>query len=126
MPNTTPVAHSYFLGRDASFTFSNGIDNKDVKSVQLSRDTAAEVDVTTRGSGDQKEMAFVRSETSIEVTCLDHSCVQGATGTITMTLEGNGAPARPTGVFQVMSISESEDLDNAVEFTISLKRTVSA
>lgn len=126
MPNTTPVAHSYFLGRDASFTFSNGIDNKDIKSVSVTRDVAAEVDVTTRGSGDQKEMAFARMETSIEVVCLDHSCVHGATGTVTMTLEGSGAPSRPSGVFQVMSISESEDLDNAVEFTISLKRTAQA
>lgn len=121
--NTTPVAHSYFLGRDASFTFSNGIDNKDVKSVSVSRDVAAEVDVTTRGSGDEKEYAFARKDTSIEIVCLDHSCVQGATGTITMTLEGSGAPSRPSGVFQVMSITESEDLDSAVEFTISLKKT---
>jgi hypothetical protein len=121
------VAHTYYLGKNASFTFSNGIANKDVKNVSVSRETAAEVDVTTRGSGDEKEFAFARSATSIEIVCLDHDCVMGSTGTITMTLDpSQGAPAQPSGVFQVMNISESQDLDNAVEFTISLKKTVTA
>jgi hypothetical protein len=90
----------------------------------VSRETAAEVDVTTRGSGSEKEFAFARSATSIEVTCLDHDCTMGSTGTITMTLTPSGGPAQPSGTFQVMNISESQDLDNAVEFTISLKKTV--
>lgn len=121
------VAHTYYLGKNASFTFSNGIANKDVKNVSVSRETAAEVDVTTRGSGDEKEMAWARTATSIEVVCLDHDCIMGATGTVTMTLDpAAGAPVQPTGVYQVMNVSESQDLDSAVEFTISLKKTVTA
>ena len=121
MPYTS---HSYFLGKDCSFTFSAGIDNKDVKNVSVNRETAAEADVTTRGSGDEKEFAFVRSNTTIEVTCLDHSAVVGATGTITMTI-GTGGPTAPSGVYQVMTISETQDLDNANEYTISLRKNPS-
>lgn len=120
----TAVAHTYYLGKNASFTFSGGIANKDVRSVSISRETAAEVDVTTRGSGNEKEFAFARTATSIEVVCLDHACAMGSTGTVTMTLTPSGGPTQPTGTFQVMNIAESQDLDNAVEFTISLKKTV--
>lgn len=119
-----PVAHKYYLGKAASFTFSNGIANKDVRSVTINREVAAEADVTTRGSDDTQEFAFVRHNTTIEVVCLDHSCVQGSTGTVTATLSPSG-PVSPSGVFQVMSISEPQDLDGAVEFTISLRRTAS-
>lgn len=125
MPNTTPVSHSYFLGRDASFAFSGGIENKDVKTVNVQREASAEVDVTTRGSGNQQEFALARTNTTIEVTCLDHACVQGATGTITMSLDPAGGPTAPSGTFMVMSIGQSEDLEGAVEFNISLKKTPS-
>jgi hypothetical protein len=119
-----PVAHKYYLGKNATFTFSNGIDNKDVKTVSVNRETAAEADVTTRGSDDEQEFAFVRKNTTIEVVCLDHTCLLGETGTVTSTLSPSG-PAGPSGVFQVMSISEPQELDGAVEFTISLRKTVS-
>jgi hypothetical protein len=121
-----PVAHAYYLGKNASFAFSGGIANKDVKSVSVSRETTAEVNVTTRGSDSDEEFAFARSATSIEVVCLDHECTMGATGTVTMSLTPANGPAQPTGTFQVMNISESQDLDNAVEWTISLKRTALA
>jgi hypothetical protein len=117
-------AHTYYLGKDGTFTFSNGIANKDVKTVSVNRETAAETDVTTRGSGDEQEFAFVRKNTTIDVTVLDHEIPGlGATGTITCTLSPTGPFVSPTGVFQVMSISESQDLDNAVEWTVNLRKT---
>ena len=121
MPAT---AHSYYLGKDGTFTFSNGIANKDVKSVSVNRETAAEADVTTRGSGDEQEFAFVRKNTTIDVVVLDHDVPGlGATGTITCTLSPTGPFVSPSGVFQVMSISESQDLENAVEWTVNLRKT---
>jgi hypothetical protein len=120
------VSHRYFLGKNGNFTFSNGIDNKDVKTVTINQDTAAEADVTTRGSGDEQEFAFVRKNTTIEVTVLDHSCSVGETGTITHYIAtGASGPTIPTGVYQVMSISQPEELDGAVEFTVSLRKTPS-
>lgn len=116
-----PESHKYYLGKDGNFTFSNGIANKDVKSVSITQETAAEADVTTRGSGDEQEFAFVRKNTSIEVVVLDHSCAVGETGTITHSLASG--PSVPSGVYQVMSVSQPEELDGAVEFTISLRKT---
>jgi hypothetical protein len=121
-----PVSHKYYLGKDGTFDFSNGIANKDIKSVSINQETAAEADVTTRGSGDEQEFAFVRKNTSIEVVCLDHSCTVGETGTITHNLaSGASGPKLPTGVYQVMSVSQPEELDDAVQFTISLRKTPS-
>jgi hypothetical protein len=118
------VAHTYYLGKNGSFTFSNGIANKDVKTVSVNRETAAEADVTTRGSDDEQEFAFIRKNTTIDVTVLDHDIPGlGATGTITCTLSPTGPFVSPSGVFQVMSIGESQDLDNAVEWTINLRKT---
>jgi hypothetical protein len=119
------VAHKYYLGKDCSFSFASGkIENKDVKTVTISRETAAEADVTTRGSGNEQEFAFVRANTTIEVVVLDHSATVGDTGAITMTLPtGSSGPVQPTGTFQVMSISEPQELDGAIEFTISLRKT---
>lgn len=118
------VAHKYYLGKDASFTFASSIANKDVKTVTVNRETAAEADVTTRGSGGEQEFAFVRSNTTIEVVCLDHSATVGATGAVTMSLSPTG-PAQPSGTYQVMSISEPQELDGAIEWTISLRKTPS-
>lgn len=112
------VAHSYKLGRNATLD-GCGIDNKDVKSVTINRETAAEADVTTRGSGDEKEFAFVRSATTLEVVVLNHGSTQGSTGVVTIT---NGF-LNGTGVYQVMSISEPQELDGAIETTISLRKT---
>jgi hypothetical protein len=118
------VAHTYYLGKNGTFTFSGGIANKDVKSVTVNRETSAEADVTTRGSDDEQEFAFVRKNTSIDVTCLNHTVTGlGTTGTITCTLSPSGPFVSPTGAFQVMSITESQDLDNAVEWTINLRKT---
>jgi hypothetical protein len=120
------VSHKYYLGKNGNFAFSNGIENKDVKSVSINQETAAEADVTTRGSGDEQEFAFVRRNTTVEVVCLDHTCAIGETGTITHSI-GTGAsgPTLPSGVYQVMSVSQPEELDGAVEFTISLRKTPS-
>lgn len=117
-----PEAHKYYLGKNGTFSYTNGIANKDVKSVSINQETAAEADVTTRGSGDEQEFAFVRRNTTVEVVCLDHSCLVGETGTITHTVSPSG-PTLPSGVYQVMSVSQPEELDGAVEFTISLRKT---
>lgn len=117
-------SHEYYLGKNGTFTFSNGIANVDVKTVTVNRETAAEADVTTRGSGSEQEFAFVRRNTTIDVVVLDHNIPDiGATGTITCTLSPTGPFVSPSGVYQVMSISESQDLDNAVEWTVNLRKT---
>lgn len=117
-------AHTYYLGKNGTFTFSSGIANNDVKTVTVNRETAAEADVTTRASGDEQEFAYVRRNTSIDVVVLHHTIPGlGATGTIVCTLSPSGPFASPSGVFQVMSISESQDLDNAVEWTVNLRKT---
>lgn len=113
-----PTAHSYKLGKNATLD-GCGIANKDIKSVTINKETAAEADVTTRASGDEREFAFVRSATTIEVVVLDHTSVQGNTGVVTIT---NGF-LNGTGVYQVMSISEPQELDGAIETTISLRKT---
>jgi hypothetical protein len=43
---------------------------------------------------------------------------------VTMTISPSG-PAQPSGTFQVMSISEPQELDGAIEWTISLRKTPS-
>lgn len=116
-----PEAHKYYLGKDASFTFGSSIANKDVKSVTVNRETAAEADVTTRGSGNEKEFAFVRTNTTLEVVVLDHSATVGSTGSVTMSLSPTG-PTQPSGTYQVMSISEPQELDGAIEWTIQLRK----
>jgi hypothetical protein len=117
-------AHTYYLGKNGTFSFSSGIANVDVKTVTVNRETAAEADVTTRGSGDEQEFAFVRRNTSIDVVCLNHTIAGlGVTGTVTCTLSPSGPFASPSGAFQVMSVSESQDLDGAVEWTVNLRKT---
>jgi hypothetical protein len=111
-------SHTYKLGKDATFS-GPGISNDDVKSVTITKETAAEADVTTRASGSEKEFAFVRSQTNIEVVVLNHSATQGATGSVTVT---NGFLSAG-GVYQVMSISEPQELDGAIESTITLRKT---
>lgn len=115
---------AYYLGKNGTFTFSAGIANADVKSVTINRETAAEADVTTRGSGNEQEFAFVRKNTTIDVTVLNHTITSiGVTGTVLCTLSPTGPLGITTGVFQVMSISEPQELDGAVEFTVNLRKT---
>jgi hypothetical protein len=115
---------AYYLGKNGTFTFTTGIANADVKSVTVNRETAAEADVTTRGSGNEQEFAFVRKNTTIDVTVLNHTIADiGVTGTVVCRLSPTGPLSISTGVFQVMSISEPQDLDGAVEWTINLRKT---
>jgi len=116
-----PVAHSYQLGKDCSFTFASSIANKDVKTVTVTRETSAEAEVTTRGSDVVQEFVPVRQNTTIEVVCLDHSAVIHGTGVATVT-PATGAAI--TGVYYVNNISIPQEIDGAVEFTITLKRFV--
>lgn len=119
-----PTAHSYYLGKDGTFSFSGGIANIDVKSVTVNRETASEADVTTRGSGNEQEFAFVRKNTTVDVTVLNHTITDiGVTGTVICRLSPTGPLAISTGVFQVMTIGEPQELDGAVEWTINLRKT---
>jgi hypothetical protein len=127
--------HSYALGRDQEFDFvteaGTAIQNKDVKSVNITFETSAEADVTTRGSGNESEYYPVRRNTQFEVVVLNHSALLHATGTVIVTalqpsLLWGGPPLQyPTGFghFYVNSISEPQDNDGAIEFTITLRRT---
>lgn len=114
-----PVAHSYRLGKDHTFTFASSIANKDVKTVTVTRETSAEAEVTTRGSGDIQEFVPVRQNSQVEVVVLDHSCVMHATGVATVTPPTGSAS---TGLYYVNNISEPQEIDGVVEYTITLKR----
>jgi len=118
-----PVVHAYQLGKDCQFTFGTMIINQDVKSVTVSRETASEADVTTRGSDVVQEFVPVRQNTTIEVVCLHLTAIIHATGVATVT-PATGVAL--TGVFYVNSISIPQDIDGAVEFTIQLKRMAGA
>lgn len=116
-----PVAHNYQLGKDCTFTFASSIANKDVKTVTVTRETSAEAEVTTRGSDVVQEFVPVRQNMTLEVVCLDHSCVMHATGIATVT-PATGAAV--TGPYYVNNISIPQEIDGAVEYTITLKRFV--
>jgi hypothetical protein len=112
------VAHSYKLGKDQSFSFGNMIANKDVKSVTVTRETSAEAEVTTRGSDNIQEFVPVRWNTSLEVVVLDHTAYIHATGVVSVGATG----ALATGLYYINNISEPQEIDGAVETTITLKR----
>lgn len=114
-----PVAHAYRLGKDHTFTFASSIANKDVRTVTVTRETSAEAEVTTRGSDNIQEFVPVRQNTTLEVVVLDHSAVMHATGVATVTPPTGGAS---TGLFYVNNISEPQEVDGVVEYTITLKR----
>lgn len=109
-----PVAHSYKLGKDQYFAFAGGIANKDVQSVTITRETSAEAEVTTRGSDNVNEFVPVRMNTQYEVVVLDHTCAMHGTGVATI----SGA----SGLYYVNGISEPQEIDGVVAYTVTLKR----
>jgi hypothetical protein len=120
--HTMPVAHSYKLGKDQLFTFGSFIANKDVKSVTFTRETAAEAEVTTRGSETIQEFVPVRWNSAFEVVVLDHTCAIHSTGVLSVGVTGSLA----TGLYYVNNIGEPQEIDGAIETTISLRRHAGA
>jgi hypothetical protein len=116
-----PVAHSYRLGKDQWFQFGSLIANKDVKSVTFTRETAAEADVTTRGSEQIQEFAPVRWNSTFEVVVLDHTCAIHSTGVVSV---GPSGGVLATGLYYVNNIGDPQEIDGAIETTISLRRMV--
>jgi hypothetical protein len=124
--HTMPVAHSYKLGKDQQFSFGTGgslIANKDVKSVTFTRETAAEAEVTTRGSETIQEFVPVRWNTSFEVVVLDHACAIHSQGVVSI---AGATGAAATGLYYVNNIGEPQEIDGAIETTISLRRHAGA
>jgi hypothetical protein len=119
-----PVAHSYRLGKNQTFTFGSMIANKDVRNVTINNETSAEAEVTTRGSDDIQEFVPVRRNTALEVTVLDHTCVMHGTGVVTIAPATGSTGTSATGVYYVNSISEPQEIDGAIETTISLRKYV--
>ena len=117
-----PQAHLYKLGKDESFTFGTTIVNKDVKDVTITRETAAEAEVTTRGSDNIQEFVPVRWNTTIEVVCFDHTAGVHSTGMVTIGRTG----AFTTGLYYVNNVGEPQTVDGAIEYSITLKRFVGA
>lgn len=116
------MPRSYYLGKDATFTFSAGVANTDVLEVNVTQDAGAEADVTTRGSGDFQETVLVRKNVQFEVQVLSHSAVHGGTGTITCSVSPSG-PAYPTsGVWQVRSISDPQPVDDKIVTTLTFRK----
>jgi hypothetical protein len=115
------VVHAYRLGKDQTFTFGSMIANKDVRSVTITKETAAEGEVTTRGSGNEQEFVPIRMNTTIEVVVLDHTCTMHAHDTVT--ISGSGSY---TGTFYVNNIGEPQEIDGVIETTISLRKYVAS
>lgn len=120
------TTHTFKLGKDHTFAFSNGISNQDVKDVTVTVETSAEADVTTRGSDNYNEYCPVRKNTTFEVTCLAHTANMHATGTVTVTPPTGASGSATTGVFYINNISEPQVLDDAVVYTISLRKYLGA
>ena len=116
------AAHTFKLGKDHTLTFT-GINNADVKDVTVTVETSAEADVTTRGSDNYAEYAPVRKNTTIEVTCMAYTTTIHSTGALSIT-PPTGAGI--SGVFYVNNISEPQVLDDAVVYTISLRKYLGA
>lgn len=114
----TVTSHAYKLGKDQTFAFGSMIANKDVKSVTLNRETSAEGEITTRGSGDEQEFVPIRKNTTIEVVVLDHTCTMHAHDTVTI----GGTGTTYTGTFYVNQIGEPQEIDGVIETTISLRK----
>jgi hypothetical protein len=117
-----PVAHTYSLGKDQQFAFGNMIANKDVKNVSITLETSAEAEVTTRGSEGIQEFAPVRWNSSFEVVCLAHTCPIHGTGVVSVGVTGSLA----TGLYYVNNVSQPQEIDGVIEYTISLKRHAGA
>ena len=117
-----PVAHTYKLGKDQLFTFGTTITNANVKDVTITRETAAEAEVTTRGSESIQEFVPVRWNTTIEVVCFDHTAGVHSTGMVTIGRTG----AFTTGLYYVNNIGEPQVVDGAIEYSITLKRLAGA
>ena len=117
-----PVAHSYKLGKDQLFTFGSTITNANVKDVTITRETAAEAEVTTRGSENIQEFVPVRWNTTIEVVCFDHTAGVHSTGVASIGVTGSLS----TGLYYVNNIGEPQVVDGAIEYSITLKRLAGA
>jgi hypothetical protein len=119
-----PVAHNYTLGKDCVTNYGVSgalINNKDIKTVNFSWETAAEADVTTRGSDVVQEFVPVRRNSTVEVVCLDHNCVMHCTGILSV---AGSTGAAVTGIYYVSNLSIPQEIDGAVEYTVQLKRFV--
>lgn len=122
-----PVAHTYSLGKDQVFTFGNMIANKDVKNVSITLETSAEAEVTTRGSEGIQEFVPVRWNSSFEVVCLAHTCPIHGVGMVSIQSVVSGvAGATATGTYYVNNVSQPQEIDGVIEYTISLKRHAGA
>jgi hypothetical protein len=117
-----PVAHSYRLGKNQTFSYASAIANKDVKSVTITHETSAEGEVTTRGSDDIQEFVPIRRNMSFEVVVLDHSCVMHTTGAVTIAPATGTTGTTVTGVYYVNNIGEPQEIDGVIEVTISLRK----
>lgn len=117
-----PVAHSYRLGKNQTFSYASSIANKDVKSVTITHETSAEGEVTTRGSDDIQEFVPIRRNMSFEVVVLDHSCVMHTTGVVTIAPATGTTGTTVTGVYYINNIGEPQEIDGVIETTISLRK----
>ena len=117
-----PVAHSYRLGKNQTFSYASAIANKDVKSVTITHETSAEGEVTTRGSDDIQEFVPIRRNMSFEVVVLDHSCTMHSTGAVTIGPATGTTGTTVTGVYYVNNIGEPQEIDGVIEVTISLRK----
>jgi len=115
-------ARKFYLGKDATFTFTPGVANDDVLEVNVTQEAAAEADVTARGSGDMQETVLVRKNVQYEVQVTNHTCTHGATGTIACSVSPSGPAYPTTGVWQVRAISDPQPLDDKIVTTLTFRR----
>lgn len=120
-----PAGQTYKLGRNQTLSFGSLITNANVQNVNLTFETAAEAEVTSRGSADIQEFLPVRRNITVEVTCWDHTCALHSTGVLTVAPATGTTGTAITGVYYVNNISEPQEIDGAIAWTIQLKRHAS-
>lgn len=99
------------LGKDAVIT---GITNTKVRNVSVTTD-GPQIDATKRGDTERKYKSGFKDQT-VEVECAEDP-------TVNVGDEVTLSAGHASGTFIVMSVSQSEPLDDIVTYNVSLKRT---
>ena len=119
------------LGKNQTFTAvgqtsGKTLLNADVRDVTVNVETANEANLTTRGSGDDQEFCFVHRNTSFDVVTLFHELAHGETVLVTIAPKTGFTGRLMTGMYYVNADSEPQNVDGAIEHTLTFRRTVSA
>ena len=117
-----PAGQQYRLGKDQNFFFGTMITNVNVQSITITDETAAEGEVTSRGSDDIQEFLPIRKNRVIEVNAFKHTATMHATGVATIT----DYTGTVTAAYYVSAIGEPQEIDGVVVNPITLRKWAGA